>query len=129
MTYIVPHFRYGSLMFQPEPTKDNVISPYTMTFIKLYNQTIKTTWKLPQSTNQTIIKKVMGSWNAETMIACNYVANVNKWTEIYKEEDDQQNHQAAIKSIISKYKEINDKFGGNEAHRLEKETIQRQATL
>ena len=37
MTYVVPHFRYGSLMFQPEPTKDNRVSSYTLAFIKMYN--------------------------------------------------------------------------------------------
>ena len=60
MTYIVPHFRYGSLVFYPEDKERKNQSKHTYSFTKMYNQTIKTIWKLPLNTNETLIKTALG---------------------------------------------------------------------
>ena len=42
MIYVVPHFRYGALIFYPELTKDNVLSKHTVAYVKMFNNTVKT---------------------------------------------------------------------------------------
>ena len=84
MTYVVPHFRYGSLMFYPEISKNGTLSKYTVSFTKMYNQAIKNMWKLPQCTGEAKIKKIMGRWNAEVIYTCSYIMSANKWAEIVR---------------------------------------------
>ena len=79
MTYIVPHFRYGSLIFYPEVNNQQIQSKHTYAYTKMYNQTVKTLWKLPKNTNETIIKAALGQWNAEVIYSGNYATNANKW--------------------------------------------------
>ena len=83
MTYIVPHFRYGSLMFYPEINNGGKKTEYSIAFIKLYNKIIKSRWKLPRNANEMLIKTALGQWNAEVIYTGNYVTNANKWMKTY----------------------------------------------
>ena len=60
MVYVVPHFRYGALIFYPEVTKDNKLSKNTVAYIKLFNNTVKTIWRLPKTTREELIKDALG---------------------------------------------------------------------
>ena len=84
MVYVVPHFRYGSLMFYPEVGNNKKIPNYTKAYIKLYNSTLKKTWRLPRNTEERIIKSALGQWNAEVIMSTNYTRNANKWAEIFR---------------------------------------------
>ena len=63
MVYVVPHLRYGSLVFMPTPkeTLDGKIPRYTEKYNKLYNKTVKQLFKLPKSTANDLIYKLLGS--------------------------------------------------------------------
>ncbi len=86
MTYILPHLRYGSLIFREK--LDNENNPYidksTKEFTKIYNATIKRMYNLSKSTPNVLINKIMGSWSAKAAIVQNQVRNSNLWLRNYE---------------------------------------------
>ena len=64
MTYIVPHFRYGALVFLPKNIGDknnkSQGNAYTK-FTQYFNQTIKKIYDLPITTPKITIEKIMGN--------------------------------------------------------------------
>ena len=73
MTYIVPHFRYGCLIYH------NIRNGYEKKDEKkldrmqiLLNKTAKQMFDLPNNTPNDIMAKIMGNWNMKTLTINSY---------------------------------------------------------
>ena len=76
--YVVPHFRYGALIWQDTPAKT------TLELIKTtYNATFKRALNLPQKSPTKYTEKLLGTWNFDTIVKVSYAANAKKWKQLY----------------------------------------------
>ena len=75
--YIVPHFRYGALIWKM--TKENK----AMEFGILYNKIVKEVMNIPNKTPRKYIERLLGTWNYEVIIDVSYANNATKWNHLY----------------------------------------------
>ena len=83
MAYIVPHFRYGALIYHnnPEKYKKKTNAPLDV-MQRMMNQTCKQMYDLPKCAANSIVTKIMGNWNMETLSLMSYSRAVRVWTTI-----------------------------------------------
>ena len=125
MVYVVPHLRYGSLIFMPGPeeTKNGRIPKHMEQFTKLYNKTVKQLYKLPRSTANDLIYKLLGDWNAEAMYTQSFARNANLWYSKYEKEIRQNKLNILTKKVGEKYRDIQRRIGVREYFLLNKSMI------
>jgi len=85
MTYILPHLRYGSLVFRNQKNLEGIMSinkSYN-DYSKIYNGSVKWLYGLTKSSPNKMINTILGSWNAETVVMQNTARNINLWFKTY----------------------------------------------
>ena len=75
--YVVPHFRYGALIWQDKPGTTLELLRTT------YNASFKRALNLPQKTPNNYTRKLLGTWNFDTIIKVSYASNAEKWKKLY----------------------------------------------
>ena len=67
MTYIVPHFRYGALIYNGIRVYNNKKKNKAVEKMKiLLNKTVKDLYDFPKNTPNITLDKIMGNWNLKT---------------------------------------------------------------
>ena len=82
MAYIVPHFRYGSLIWLnfhhnswgKAKMKDNL-----KRIQQKFNKIAKILYGLPKSTPNETMRKIMGNWNMKTLAIMSYSRSARIW--------------------------------------------------
>ena len=90
----------------PEETKNGHIPRPTEQYKKLYNKTVKQLFKLPKSTANELLNKLLGDWNAEAMYTQNYARNANLWYRKYEKEIMERKSPILTKRIGDKYRVV-----------------------
>ncbi len=75
MTYVVPHFRYGSLIwlnFYQNIRGQAKINDKLDKIQKKFNKVTKILYNLPKSTPNATLNKMMGNWNMKTLAIMSY---------------------------------------------------------
>ena len=88
MTYIVPHFRYGALVFTPgkDMIREGKIKGPTYKFRRKLQSSIKKMYDFPKATSSNLIDNIMGNWRAEVLYLMNYARNANLWFDTFDRE-------------------------------------------
>ena len=83
MTYIIPHFRYGALIYHNIKEGTNIHKNKQDRIAedvqRKLNRTIKQMYDLPMSTPNETMKKTMGNWNMKTITLMSYARSANIW--------------------------------------------------
>jgi len=80
ITYVVPNFRYGALVFCEEKDLESnrCYENYTKAskeYIMTYNKIVKLACKLPRSTAKDTIRNLLTTFSAEALIYKSYYMN------------------------------------------------------
>ena len=127
MTYVVPHLRYGALVFLPSENYGNgKLESHTQSFRKIYNEQVKKLFNLQKATPHKLIKKILGTWDAETIICQSYAKSANTWLETFEKDIEGYQKGGYEEKIIDKYGEMNKRLKFNTPMRLDKNTINEQ---
>ena len=99
MIYVVPHFRYGALIWH---TNNEETIQIKEKFNKLYNQSIKTALNISKTTPNKFLKKLLNTWEADSLIEVSYIAAANKWKRLYQKDNNLTNMRTKIENKIDK---------------------------
>ena len=63
MTYVVPHLRYGALIYTPnaKEIKEGKVKGAAYKFRKIFHATVKNIYNLPKQTSANFLEKVLGN--------------------------------------------------------------------
>ena len=83
MTYVIPHFRYGALIFhnidKKNRQKREKFDRIEEDIQRILNQSVKRTYDLPISSPNQTIYTIMGNWNMKTLSYMSYIRSANTW--------------------------------------------------
>ena len=84
MTYAVPHFRYGALIYS-NLENCRIRRKKIEEIEKIYRVLFKRTMSIAKKTPNRIIKDMLKSWNIETLAKLSYNQAANKWMKYIEE--------------------------------------------
>ena len=84
MTYVVPHFRYGSLIwlnFCQNSRGETKMKDKLEQIQKKFNKMAKILYNLPKTTPNETLRKIMGNWNMKTLAIMSYSRCARIWLQ------------------------------------------------
>ena len=76
MTYIIPHLRYGSIIwlnFKDDERGEKTLRYNTERIQRIFNIVAKNMYSLPKNTPNEKLNRVLGNWNIKTLALTTYV--------------------------------------------------------
>ena len=124
MTYVIPHFRYGALIYTPKEKliEEGKVSGVTFKFRRKHHGTIKKLYDLPKATGTRLLDSIMGRWRTEILYLMNYARNANLWFDTFEYEILHEEAGEIVNSICKKYEAINERLKRNRTDRIIKRT-------
>jgi hypothetical protein len=106
--YVVPHFRYGALIFMNHPETGK--SPnYVYKHRRLYYQSIKTALQLSSRTPDRTLRNLLGPWDHSNLVNQSFVGSANAWLKSIGQYAEQI--QGGDERILTQYGNLNKGLG------------------